>query len=200
MKRPDLSPDAVYWSLIATLAASSVFFALSVELRRRHWSSGSAGTSIDTGTSVDVLQVIDGDEVSVKLPDGASVVVRLLGVKAFDPKVNEPGLAEYGIAAVHHLEKLLNGSAPLAVEFEQAQYDDAGRLLAYLRKDALDIGAGLIEGGFAIAFTRYPFSREQTYGALQQGAKERGEGLWASAKASERAEALHDQWRAERAP
>lgn len=199
VKRPDLSPDSVYWTLIATLAASSAFFALSVELRRHRWSTGTETEAVASGALVEVVQVLDGDELSVKLPDGASVVVRLLGVKAFEPKINEPGLSEYGNAAVHHLERLVDGPAPLALEFETPQYDDAGRLLAYLRKDSLDVGAALIDSGSALTFTRYGFSREGTYVALQQRARERSEGLWNSTKARERADALEEQWRAERA-
>lgn len=199
VKRPDLSPDSVYWALIATLAASSVFFALSVELRRHRWSTGAAGATLATGALVEVVQVLDGDEVSVKLPGGSSVIVRLLGVKAFEPKVNEPGLSEYGDAAVQQLERLLARPAPLTLEFEAPQHDDAGRLLAYLRKDSVDVGATLIEGGIALAFTRYGFSREGAYVALQQRAKERAKGLWSSTRAIERAQALEEQWRAERA-
>lgn len=197
MKRSlDLSPESAYWTVVFVLLATSVYFAASVELRRGAWSSG--GTeAVQSGDPVEVLQVIDGDEVSVKhKPTGETFVIRILGIKAFDPKVNDPGLSEIGDAAVRQLTGLTDG--PLVVEYDETKTDKSGRLLAWLRADDVDVGERLIRDGYALAYTRYPQGREDAYRAAELEAKTRGRGLWSIPRARERATALHEKWEAER--
>ena len=57
-------------------------------------------------------------------------VVRLLGIKAFDPKVNDPGLSEVGNACVRALVRRFDSPGALVVEYDQYKSDKAERLVA----------------------------------------------------------------------
>jgi endonuclease YncB( thermonuclease family) len=197
-RRFDVSPESAYWTIVALLLGTSAFFTASVELRRNAW-QGFDTAQVVSGTEVKVLQVIDGDEVSVEGPDGIAFVVRVLGIKAFDPKVNDPGLSEVGNACVRALTRRTESAGKLVVEFDERKTDKAGRLLAYLRKDEVDVGEALVHAGHALAYVRYPHAREGAYKAAELEAKTRGEGLWSIPAAVERANALHAKWEAERA-
>jgi endonuclease YncB( thermonuclease family) len=198
VKRFDVSPESTYWTVVFVLAATSLYFATSVELRRGAWTSG--GTeAVQSGDTVKVLQVIDGDEVSVQHTEsGEAFVIRLLGIKAFDPKVNDPGLSEVGNAAVRELTGLTSGPGKLTVEYEENRSDSAGRLLAWLKADEQDVGERLIRDGYALAYVRYPQPRESRYLAAELQAQTRASGLWAIPKARERAVALRKKWESER--
>ena len=151
------------------------------------------------GTGVMVVQVVAGDEVSVEGPGGEAFVVRILGIKAFDPKVNDPGLSEVGNACVRSLTRRVEQPGALLVEFEENKSDKAGRLLAYLRKDEVDVGEALVRDGHALAYVRYGHPREGAYKAAELHASTRGEGLWSIPRAVDRARALREKWEADRA-
>ena len=84
------------------------------------------------------------------------------------------------------------------MEYDEAKTDKAGRLLAYLKANDVDVGQALVEQGHALVYTRYPFSREEAYLGVEAVARTRGEGLWSNPKASIRAEALKATWEAQR--
>jgi len=194
----DLSPESSYWIFVSILLVTSVFFATSVEIRRNAWSGGGTA-AVQSGDAVKLLQVIDGDELSVQhLATGESFVVRLLGIKAFDPKVNDPGLSEIGNAAVRELTGATQSASSLVVEYEENKADRAGRLLAWLRADDVDVGQQLVKDGYALAFVRYPQPREDSYLAAELEAQTRARGMWAIPKARERATALRKKWESER--
>jgi endonuclease YncB( thermonuclease family) len=194
----DLSPNSVYGFIVAVLLGMSLFFGINVESRKRQWQTEKKGVEVASGAAVTVVQIIDGDEVSVSAEDGSTFVVRILGIKAFDPKVNDPGLSEVGNAAVRHLEQVTKRAGAVTVEYDEKKMDRAGRLLAYLRADDRDVGEYLVREGHVLAYTRYPFSREQQYLAVEVEAKTRARGLWGIPKATIRAEALKGTWEAQR--
>ena len=194
----DIAPEASYWAVVVILLGLSAAFAMDVEGRRGAWSTDKGAIDLANGAEVKVLQVIDGDEVSVAYAQG-TVVVRLLGIKAFDPKVQEPGISAVGQACAASLERMTRSDGVhVVIRYDEAKADKAGRLLAYLHANDVDVGRALLEQGHALAYTRYPFSREQDYLSAEDVARTRGEGLWSSPRAAVRAEALKATWEAQR--
>lgn len=185
---------AGYWLLIVALLSSATFFAVTVEGRRRQWRP-SDGLVVESGTEVVALDVIDGDELAVRA--GTEVfVVRLLGIKAFDAKANDPVVSGLGLEAEQGLRAATLGK--LRVVYDEYKQDRAKRVLAYLESDDGDVGQRLVSEGKALVFLRYPFSREAPYLAAESKARSRAEGLWGNPKAAMRAMALGAAWKAQR--
>lgn len=189
--------DTGVWVFIAVLCLLSAYFTWDVQVRRGAWRSDEGAVTLQSGTAVRLVQVIDGDEVSVAHQTG-TVVVRLLGIKAFDPNVQDPSISGAGLACVEGLTQLLQREVPLELVYDALRFDKAGRLLAYLESEKVDVGLRLVEQGLALAYTRYPFARQAAYEQAQQSAREKRAGLWLHPKATQRAEALIQSWAAER--
>jgi len=139
-----------------------------------------------------VVEVIDGDTIDVRLPDGSVERVRMLGVDTPEktPEGNRPGeyddisdleyLAEWGQKAMHFTKSALEGRY-CYIEFD----DDAGmrgyygRLLAYVYyENETDFGAQLVKLGYARVYTEGEFDKEEYYLQLQQEALRNHRGLW----------------------
>lgn len=188
--------DTGVWLLIAVLFSCSVYFTWDVQTRRGAWRSDDAASTIQSGAEVQLVQVIDGDEVSVSHATG-TIAVRILGIKAFDPNLQDPGISSVGQACVEALTQMMRKGS-IRVVFDALRFDKVGRLLAYLEIDGVDVGQRLVSEGLAMAYTRYPFSREATYVLAQEAAKRDRAGLWLNPKATQRAGALIQSWKAER--
>ncbi|MCP4503508.1 MAG: thermonuclease family protein [Deltaproteobacteria bacterium] len=195
-RRIEISPNLAYWTVVVLLCVCSVFFAVNVELRRQKWSLD-INLVIESGGKVEVLKVIDGDEVSVKHSSG-TFVVRLLGIKGFNPKANEPGLSGLGAQAAQAMTRVLSSSKEKSVHFETFKKDRAGRLLAYIQVGKADLGKLLVRDGFVVAYTRYPFGKENAYLAAELEAQTRKKGLWANEKAVSRVQGWKGSWEAQR--
>lgn len=198
-QRWDISPNQAFWGVVALLLCCSVYFVVNVELRRSQWQGKKSDPQIASGTQVTVTKIIDGDEVSVKAGTNA-FVVRLLGIKAFNSA--EPGLSGLGPAAMGAMEQILGGlgetKTKVIIEYDEYKRDRAGRVLAYLRANDRDVGEQLVQGGYVVAYTRYPFSREDRYLGAEQQAISRRLGLWANEKAVSRVSGWKGSWEATR--
>jgi len=139
-----------------------------------------------------VVEVIDGDTIDVRLPDGSVERVRMLGVDTPEktPEGNRPReyddisdleyLAEWGKKAMKFTESALEGRY-CYIEFD----DDAGirgyygKLLAYVYyENGTDFTAQLVKLGYARVYTEGEFDKEEYYLQLQQEAIENHRGLW----------------------
>ena len=198
-KRFDISPNVAFWGVCSVLLACAVFFAISVEYRRGTWST-LTGEDVKNGMQLTLHRVIDGDEVAMRTVDGETFVVRLLGIKCFEPSGTEVGIAAAGQQCMRALETLLkdDGSTASLAFTGNVLRDSRERVLAYLEKNGQDIGRALVHEGHAMVFVRYPFDREGDYLADQVTAKNESKGLWGHPKARARAEALLASWTAER--
>ena len=151
---------------------------------------------------VTLHRVLDGDEVSLQRKDGKTFVLRLLGVKCFDPLVAEPGIGAAGAACMNALERMLTNDqgAQLSVVFEKdgLKHDNRDRVLASLFVGEKDVGKSLVHDGRAMVFTQFKFDNERAYLAEQVAARLAGRGLWANTLATERADALSGQWQSKR--
>jgi len=195
-RRFEISSNLVYWTVVTALAGCTLFFVGNVQQRRGELRTDDA-VAIDTGTLVTPVRVIDADEVSVRGPEGGTFVVRLLGVKGFATTINEPGLSGLGQAAVAEIEKTIEGK-PLQVVFDELKLDAAGRVLAYLHAGDMDVGEHLVTSGRLVAYTRYPFSREDDYEDAEAEAREDKRGLWGNYKAVSRVQGWKDTWKTAR--
>ncbi|MCB9669732.1 MAG: thermonuclease family protein [Alphaproteobacteria bacterium] len=189
----DLSPKWAFRALIASMLLLSGYWTVDVQVRRMRLFGSTASLEIASGGEVVFGQAIDGDEISVKHGD-QTFTVRLLGIKAFDVS-NEPGLGDPGQRAIDTLQRYAGKSG--RVLFPERNVDGAGRLLAYLEVEGTDVGAELVRDGWALVYTKYPFSEMEAYLALEELAQVEHRGLWSSPKATERALKVQAGWEGE---
>jgi endonuclease YncB( thermonuclease family) len=123
-----------------------------------------------------------------------TIAVRLLGVKAFDTKLDKDLTAAYGQAAIDELRRRLEGK-PLRVLLHTTPKDKYGRSIATLFVEERDVGLELVKAGLALAYTVYPFPTMQIYLQEQELARADRRGLWANPDAVQRASALAAEWR-----
>jgi endonuclease YncB( thermonuclease family) len=188
-------------SLSLVLLGASTFFFISAEgfrrsIRRRQTEG------FRTGDLVRVTRVIDGDELVVVDARNRQTVVRLLGVKSFDPTRNDPLLKQYGTICVDHIKSQFVGKdARLTVG--EPRTDRHGRLLAYLAVTVdgsdLDVGLDLVRRGLSLVYNRYEFSRMDSYARAEIEAMNAKAGLWSNAGVASRAQALKAVWDERRA-
>ncbi len=149
--------------------------------------AGGAGTSVDPGAATAPspddaaesaswrsAEVVDGDTLYVSGPEG-QLEVRIVGI-------NTPESGEcFSEEATDALTELVAG-IDLVLVTDRSDVDQYGRALRYVETtDGVDVGAELVNGGFAIA-RRYPpdDARADRYADLQRDAQAAGRGLWAS--------------------
>lgn len=140
--------------------------------------------------SATVTRVIDGDTVDVRLSDGSTDRVRLLGVDTPEiQSTNKPGeyggitnelcLRQWGIAAKNYANDLLTGeSVNLVLDPIAGDRGNYGRLLAYIEISEYDFNQLLIEQGFARATPEWPSTRINNYTNVQQTSLATNTGLW----------------------
>ena len=188
--------NALFWVSTAVLVLVAGGLTVEVELRRRATHAVDVTADIHDGDLVDVLVVVNGDEVIVSKA-GARARVRMLGINAYDPVVNEFEITAYGRAAVAFLENWVLGHEVKLV-FDRTVRDVHGRYLAYLERDGTDVNRHMLEEGVAMAYTEYPFVREASYLSAEVIARSARRGIWAGIKSSKRTKALRHDWAAAR--
>lgn len=189
-----VSPTRAYWIVVFVLFGASLYFTVSVEQHRRSWSAH-AGT-LESGATVELVEVIDGDELAVRAA-GGTFILRILGIKCFDAKMNDPTVARHGAQCVQSLTDLISKKA-LTVEFDASASDARGRRLAYLSAAGVDVGLSMVEKGHAAVYTEFAFSREAAYLVAEREARARRRGMWRDPRARRRLDALKGEWAARR--
>jgi endonuclease YncB( thermonuclease family) len=136
------------------------------------------------GSRVTVMGPHDGDEIEIRDKEGHQAIVRLLGIKAFAKSAKNARLDEVTKASMQYMATYAEGKeATIRVRGKPTK----GRslLLAYVELDGVgegetaDLGLRLVERGYAVVFTRYPFERENSYRVVERKALEEKRGLWA---------------------
>ncbi len=121
-----------------------------------------------------VTKVLDGD--TIKLSNGETV--RLIGVDA--PEIHHPELPvqRFGQEASDFLQRMV-GNFEVTLELEPGESRDKyKRLLAYVWKGDRLANAEIIRRGYAYAYTRFPFRRQDEFLALEREARRAQYGLW----------------------
>jgi micrococcal nuclease len=150
----------------------------------------------ESGTTVRVTDVVDGDTVDVRFPDGREDTVRLLGVDT--PEVhaeNDPAefegvpdteagrscLRRHGErASTFAADRLADRRVQLRFDATEGRRGGYDRLLAYVVVDGQSINAALLERGHARLYDS-SFRERDRYAALEREAREAGRGVWACA-------------------
>jgi micrococcal nuclease len=126
-----------------------------------------------------VVSVSDGDTFRVEI-DGTRQTVRLIGVDT--PEVSRPNTPVqcYARQASAFTKSLLDSSfVYLQPDSRTDDKDRYGRILRYAYlTDERDVQAELLRGGYAFAYTRFPFSRSEEFVALQLEAQTARLGVW----------------------
>jgi len=188
----------VFKLAVVMLAGSSLFFTLQVITFKKDLTGGSKTLTIESGEKVTIHKIIDGDEVAVSLRD-KNFVVRILGIRSYDPTINDFQFQNAGQLAYSYLEEnLLNKEAE--VRFEKLKLDSKKRLLAYIHSGDKDIGADMISRGITLTYRRFPFTRMVRYLDIEKKARANRQGFWAMPvliKASDRLIQLWEKQRRE---
>ena len=139
------------------------------------------GPSADAGTG-EVVQVIDGDTVDIRIGD-VTERVRLIGVDTPETVAEDRPVQCFGAEASARTKELLPAGTGVRVERDEITRDRYGRLLSYVwrTEDDVLVNLALIEGGFADAVT---FGDNealyQVFAAAEATARADGVGLWSA--------------------
>ncbi|HWB26422.1 MAG TPA: thermonuclease family protein [Chitinophagaceae bacterium] len=125
------------------------------------------------GKPAKVIRVIDGDTFVIETGEH----VRVLGINAPEMKTF------YGEPAKEHLLALIDGkTVDLEPDHISKNKDVYGRLLRYVYLDGIDIDKKMVSDGYAIAFLKYPFDKEEEYRKEEILAKAASLGIWKNDK------------------
>ncbi|MEF8856793.1 MAG: thermonuclease family protein [Haloplanus sp.] len=157
---------------------------------------GGATATPQTGTTVRVTDIVDGDTVDVRFPDGREDTVRLLGVDTPevhtendpaefegvpDTEVGRSCLRRHGErASAFAADRLADSRVRLQFDAAADRRGGYGRLLAYVVVDGQSFNAALLERGHARLYDS-SFRERDRYAALEREAREAGRGVWACA-------------------
>lgn len=153
-------------------------------------SSLSVGERID----VEVIRVVDGDTVDIRLPDGSTDTVRLQGIDTPEVEAeSQPGeyegvpdtdagqacLREAGVDATESVQRhVAEGNVTIAVDPQTDRRGGYGRLLAYVYVGETNLNYELVATGRARVYDT-DFSLREQFDAAEQRARDAGRGLWA---------------------
>jgi len=139
----------------------------------------------------EVVRVVDGDTIMVKLPDQSTERIRLLGIDTPEMDASKNGAREYGTLSRDHLAEWAQNAKDFTTEFLLhdtviISYDPAAgkrdrydRVLGYVTlDDGTDFNLLLIEEGYARVYTAETFERKQEYMTAFTIAQEYEIGMW----------------------
>jgi micrococcal nuclease len=156
----------------ATLTALLCLLALTCAVTAGLATAAPAGAFTQKGV---VTEVVDGDTLRIRLVNGTSERVRLIGLDAA-----ERGACFADQAAARARQLALSKPVVLRGDATQATRDRYGRLLAYAwLPGGRDLGYQLVAGGFARVYVyRDPFQRLSAYRNAEGKAKAGPVGAW----------------------
>ena len=163
--------------------------------------AGCAGLPLPADTpaldrEVTVIEVVDGDTIDVRMPDGSEETVRLLGVDSPETYAeNDPAEFE-GVPDTEAGRECLRAAGENATEFVERRLADGtvrvrtdpeadrrgsyGRLLGYVVVDNESLNRALVARGHARLYDT-EFTDRDEYAAAEDRARAAGRGLWACA-------------------
>lgn len=191
-----LSFNICFWFVIFLFSGMGLYFTINVVDFKSSLSMKPGSIEIISGQEVIVNEIIDGDEVSVKL-NNKVFIVRILGIKSFNPTVNDPVIQNFAKTTLRYLKnKLLNKNIKLV--FDEIKFDSKKRLLSYLEINGSDIGKNMVKEGLTLVFNRYNFSRINEYLNEENKSIKTKQGLWNIPNLKKRSLRLKDLWEIEK--
>ncbi|MBI5508043.1 MAG: thermonuclease family protein [Deltaproteobacteria bacterium] len=183
--------NAIFWLITAAFLGGAVFFAVGTYFKQQNLVSNDVA-QINDGDKVKVVAVVNGDELIVT-KGTAQARVRMLGIRAFDPVVNEREVTAFGHASVSFLTQwTLNKT--VTVVFDTPIMDVHGRYLAFVERANMDLNAKMLEEGIVMVYTEFETAREALFLAAERLARRSSRGIWGSKKAASRVVALRQDW------
>lgn len=185
MRRNRIIVFAVVLSLILAVAILVI-----VQIDRGSFSQQRIGTSNSSGAVFSsqhenlfsVVKVVDGDTIDV-LVDGKSERVRFIGIDTPETVDDRKKVQCYGPEASERMKELLSGKSVALETKPDEDKDDYGRLLRYVILDGSDIGAEMIEEGYAKSLCfAFPHPRCEEYDKLEREARELKRGRWGTCR------------------
>ena len=188
--------NGVLTAIAVFFFCASLFFTVKIVSFKKNLAPGAGAAAIKTGQTAVVSNIIDGDEVAVRV-GGDDLVVRLLGIYSYDTTISDPVVQPMARMSYLYLDQTLR-NRKVEIVFDELKFDSRKRMLAYLHKDGTDIGLEMIGKGLSLAYTKYPFSRMSPYLLAEEKARREKTGLWADGKLAVRSLQLRELWDAER--
>ncbi len=129
--------------------------------------------------TAEVVRVVDGDTIVVRLTDGMEWPVRLTGIDTPESVKQGSPVECFGREASAALKSLLDGQSVALVK-DVENTDRYDRLLRYVYLGEEMVNARMVANGYAYAYTYPPNVRHaDLFVALQREAREANRGLWA---------------------
>lgn len=139
----------------------------------------------------EVVRVVDGDTIVVKLSDKKTERVRLIGIDTPEMDASQNGPREYGSLSQDHLaewaqkakaftaEQLLHDTVTISYDPVAGERDRYDRVLGYVTlSDGRDFNLVLIKEGYARVYTAETFDRKRDYIDALKMAQEYAIGMW----------------------
>lgn len=186
----------IYWLVLLAFSLSALFFTINIVDLKEELGKNQAGDAIPTGKSGIVTKILDGDEIIITQGKN-SFRIRILGIKSFDPSVNDILIQNIARQAYQFLQKSILGKN-IELEFDTPLFDKNKRILAYVNYQNQDIGKRMIASGLSLVYIRYPFSRMHAYAEAEHLARIRKRGLWNIPRLVKRSLSLKVIWEMEK--
>ena len=126
-----------------------------------------------------VIRVVDGDTIVIKLDDGSSGKVRLIGIDTPESVHTDASRnTKWGKKVSNYTKKKLTGKK-ITLEYDKDLYDPYGRVLAYVYLDGKMYNKTLLKKGYARAVYYAPNGKyKKSFNKLQKTAKKKHKGFW----------------------
>jgi endonuclease YncB( thermonuclease family) len=135
------------------------------------------------GTAVEVVRVLDGDTLDVRI-DGVRDRVRLLGIDAPEGGDGGPREPLYAEATAFVERAVTPGGVVLIADHLADDRDRYERLLRHVRlADGRWLAESMLREGLGVALTQWPYARADVHVAAEAEARESGRGVWSPAVA-----------------
>ena len=143
--------------------------------------ASTAGTTISESRTYEVVKVVDGDTIQVKIEDKKQSV-RLIGVDAPESVDPRRPVQCFGDKASQYLKEiLLHKQVILESDPTQGDSDKYKRLLRYvILEDGTNINKQILEQGYGHQYTyNKPYKYRDEFVEAEQQARDNKRGLWA---------------------
>lgn len=127
-----------------------------------------------------VIRIVDGDTVDVLL-NRKKERVRIIGIDAPESVAPTRAIECYGPEASDYLKKILPMQSQVQLLPEPKDNRDRyGRLLRYIELEQVDVGAQMIQDGYAKSYRKFSHPRKRAYSSLENVASKNLLGLWSA--------------------
>lgn len=131
-----------------------------------------------TQTSGIVTRIVDGSVIHVRLPNGDTETVRLLGAEAPILQTGSKKQQCFAEKSKETLSGLLLGKEVYLQKDDNVRKDNKGRLLRYVFLQTQDINSWMVDRGFSFADRNNTYTRSQQYIDKEYDARKYDRGLW----------------------